>query len=175
MCLGLTKAYDRWRTGYYDVYPRAPGPIYDALPDLMSLVAGGLVKIQSALAKAANPAEIAALQNARQELLEVWGWANFPRGWALEDFLGQNLPRTFKGIDWFENRVARSNKTMHLGLKSYQDPARILSLGRRYVDKLVDFEGARMKDFEITAEKDITERSYDSLCPQELQTFRNRL
>ena len=47
---------------------------------------------------------------------------------------------------------------MHLGLKSYQDPARILSLGRRYVDKLVNFEGATMKDVEIIADKDIGER-----------------
>ena len=39
VCPGLTKAYDRWRTGYYEAYPWAPGPLYDALADLVSLVA----------------------------------------------------------------------------------------------------------------------------------------
>jgi hypothetical protein len=157
VCPGLTKAYDRWRTGYYDAYPSAPGPLYDALGDLMGLVAFGLTKVQAALAKAVNPAEIAALQNASQELLRVWDQANFPRGWAIEDFLGRNLPRTFKGIDRFENEVAGSIKSMHLGLKSYQDPAKILSQGRKYVDQLANFEGARMRDIEITAEN-MTER-----------------
>ena len=57
-----------------------------------------------------------------------------------------------KGIDNFENRVATSNKSMHLGLKSYQDPAKILSKGRNYVDKLAKFDGARMRHIEITAE-----------------------
>jgi hypothetical protein len=157
VCPGLTKAYDRWRTGYYDAYPSAPGPLYDALGDLMSLAAVGLTRIQAALAKAVNPAEIAALQNARQELLKIWDRANFPRGWAVEDHLGRNLPRTFKGIDGFEGGVATSIKSMHLGLKSYQDPAKIFSQGRKYVDQLANFGGARMKDFEITGER-ITER-----------------
>jgi hypothetical protein len=122
------------------------------------LAAIGLTKIQAALAKAVNPAEIAALQNARQELLKVWDYANFPRGRAFEDHLGRTLPRTFKGIDDFENSVATSIKSMHLGLKTYQDPARILSQGRKYVDELVNFEGARLRDIEIVAEKDISER-----------------
>jgi hypothetical protein len=157
VCPGLTKAYDRWRTGYYKAYPWAPGPLYDALPDLMSLVPIGLAKIQAALAKAVNPVEIAALQTARQELLKIWDLANFPRGSAMEDHLGRNLPRTFKGIDWFENGVARSNKSMHLGMKSYQDPAKILSQGRKYIDQVANFNGARMKDTIIT-DKDISER-----------------
>ncbi len=154
---GITKAYDRWRTGYYEAYPWAPGPLYDAQGDLMGLASLGLMKIQAALAKAVNPAEIAALQNARQELLKIWEYANFPRGWALEDILGRNLPRTFKGIDWFKEGVARSNKSMHLRLNSYQDPARILSQGRKYVDQVANFGGARMGDLHITAEH-ITQR-----------------
>lgn len=157
LCPGLTKAYDRWRTGYYDAYPSAPGPLYDALGDLVSLAAVGLAKIQAALEKAVNPAEIAALQNARQELLNIWDRANFPRGWAVEDHLGRNLPRTFKGIDGFENGVATSIKSMHLGLKSYQDPAKILSQGRKYVDQVANFGGASTKRMDISA-KDITER-----------------
>jgi hypothetical protein len=46
---------------------------------------------------------------------------------------------------------------MHVGLNWYQDPANILSVGRRYVDKLADFDGARMKQIVIRAE-DIAER-----------------
>jgi len=154
---GMTKAYDRWMIGYYDAYPWAPGPLYDALPDLIGLAAAGLIKVQAALAKAVNPAEIAALQNARQQLLKIWDWANFPRGWAFEDHLGRNLPRTFKGIDRFEDGAATSIKTMHLRRKSFQDPAKILSQGRKYVDQVAEFNGARMGDFEIAAEH-ITER-----------------
>jgi hypothetical protein len=60
LCPGLTKAYDRWRTGYYDAYPWAPGPLYDALGDLMSMAALGIAQIEAALAKGINPAEIAA-------------------------------------------------------------------------------------------------------------------
>ncbi len=157
VCPGLTKAYDRWRTGYYNAYPWAPGPVYDALGDLMSLVPIGLAKIQATLAKAVNPAEIAALQNARQELLKIWDHANFPRGWAIEDHLGRDLPRTFKGIDGFENGVATSIKSMDLRLNSYQDPAKILSQGRKYVDQVANFDGARMGDTRISAEQ-ITER-----------------
>jgi hypothetical protein len=108
LCPGLIKAYDRWRIGYYDAYPWAPGPLYDALGDLGGLVAFGLMRIQTALAKAASRAEIAALQNARQELLKIWDYANFPRGWAMDDHLGWNLPRTFKGIDFYESSRHRS-------------------------------------------------------------------
>ena len=157
VCPGLTKAYDRWRTGYYDAYPWAPGPLYDALGDLAGLVAFGLTRIQAALTKAVNLAEIAALQNARRELLKVWEHANFPRGWAIEDYLGRNLPRTFRGIDRFVDGVATSIKSMHLGLKSYQDPAKILSKGRDYVDQVANFDGAIMGEFRIRAEH-ITER-----------------
>ncbi|MGO9566226.1 MAG: hypothetical protein ACLP5H_01665 [Desulfomonilaceae bacterium] len=157
VCPGLTKAYDRWRTGYYKAYPWAPGPLYDALPDLMSLVPIGLAKIQAALAKAVSSAEIAALQKARQELLKIWDYANFPRGSAIEDHLGRNLPRTFKGIDQFENGVVTSIKSMDLRLNSYQDGSKILSQGRKYVDNLVNFDGAAMKGYEITVEQ-ITER-----------------
>jgi hypothetical protein len=46
---------------------------------------------------------------------------------------------------------------MHLGLNSYQEPAKILSQGRKYVDNLVNFDGARMGEDVIRAE-DITER-----------------
>jgi hypothetical protein len=157
VCPGLTKAYDRWRTGYYEAYPWAPGPVYDALGDVMALVAGGLVKIQAALAKAVNPAEIAALQNARQELLKIWDHPYFPRGEAIEDYLGRSLPRTFKGIDRFENGVATSIKSMDIRLQSYQNSATILSRGRKHVDQIANFSGARMKDIIITTE-DITER-----------------
>ncbi|MEW6350271.1 MAG: hypothetical protein AB1646_14485 [Thermodesulfobacteriota bacterium] len=157
LCPGLTKAYDRWRTGYYEAYPWAPGPLYDALGDLMGLAALGLTRIEAALSKAANAAEIAALQTARQELLEIWNLPLFPRGWAIEDLLKRNLPRTFKGIDRWENGVATSIKSMDLRAKFYQDPAGILSVGQKYVDKLVKFRGAIRRPIEISADE-ITER-----------------
>jgi hypothetical protein len=154
---GLTTAYDRWLTGYYKAYPWAPGPAYDALPGLVVLVTSGLAGIQAALAKAVNRAEIAALQNARQELLKLWDLPYFPRGEAIEILLGRNLPKTFKCIDRWADGVATSIKTMDLGLKSYQDPAQILKTGRGYVRRVANFPGATMRKIRIRAQ-DITER-----------------
>ena len=154
---GISKAYDRWRNGYYEAYPWAPGPLYDALGDLMNLAFAGLTRMQMAVAKTVNTTELAALKNARQELIEIWDWANFPRGGAIEDLLGRTLPRTFRSIDDFENGVAKSIKGMHLNMKTYLDPAKILSKGRGYVDDLADFDGATMGKIKITAEH-ITKR-----------------
>ena len=42
---------------------------------------------------------------------------------------------------------------MHLWAKSYQDPAKVLSQGKKYVDQLANFSGARMKRNEITEEQ----------------------
>jgi hypothetical protein len=53
---------------------------------------------------------------------------------------------------------------MHLGLKSYQDPAKVFSVGRKYVDKLVDFDGAVMGEIEIRAEH-ITEKVLRLVVP----------
>ncbi len=153
----LGKAYDRYRTGYYEAYPWAPGPAYDALGDLVGLAFLGITKIEAALTKAVNPAEIGALHNAGQELLKIWDLPLFPRGEAIEKLLEQNLPRTFPVIDRWENGVAASIKSMNLHTKTYQDPAGILPLGRRYVDKVANFRGAIMRDFDIRAEH-ITER-----------------
>ena len=53
---------------------------------------------------------------------------------------------------------------MHLGLKSYQDPAKVFSVGRKYVDKLLDFNGAAMGEIEITA-KHMTEKVLRLVVP----------
>jgi hypothetical protein len=100
-----------------------------------------------------KPGKIAALQNARQELLKIWDFANFPRGWAVEDHLGRTLPRTFTGIDMFKKGVATSIKSMHLGKRTYQNPANILSKGRKYINEVANFSKARMGKIEITAEQ----------------------
>jgi filamentous hemagglutinin len=72
---------------------------------------------------------------------------------AIEDLLGRNLPRTFKGIDRFLDGVATSIKSMHLGSKTYQDPAKIISKGQKYVNQVADFNGARMGAIDIKAEQ----------------------
>jgi len=46
---------------------------------------------------------------------------------------------------------------MDLRGKSYQDPAKILSQGRKYIDQVADFDGCTMGDIVIRAEH-ITER-----------------
>jgi hypothetical protein len=121
------------------------------------LVAGGLVGIQIALARAANAAEIAALQSARQEILKLWELPYCHRGDVMEILMGRNLDKTFKVIDRWVDGVATSIKTMDLRLKSYQTAEQILSRGRGYVHKVAKFNGARMKELEITADQ-ITER-----------------
>jgi hypothetical protein len=154
---GFTTAYDRWRTGYYNVYPWAPGPAYDALPGLAVLVGTGLAGIQASLARAASASEIAALQSARQELLKLWDLPFCDRGKALEILLGRNLHEKFKVIDRWVDGVATSIKTMDLRLKSYQTAEQILSRGRGYVHKVANFKGASMGEIDIAADK-IAER-----------------
>jgi hypothetical protein len=46
---------------------------------------------------------------------------------------------------------------MDLRTKTYKDPAKILSLGRKYVDQVADFSGADLGDIHLRAEH-ITER-----------------
>ncbi|MGO9118883.1 MAG: hypothetical protein ACLQPD_14900 [Desulfomonilaceae bacterium] len=46
----------RWQTGYYNACPWAPGPIYDALADLLALGVGVIGTIQRIFTRAAGAA-----------------------------------------------------------------------------------------------------------------------
>lgn len=62
--------------------------------------------------------------------------------------------------------------TTNRGLKSYQDPAKILSQGRKYVDLVAKFEEARMGGIHIRAEH-ITERVLRLGVPPEATEAQN--
>jgi RHS repeat-associated protein len=74
--------------------------------------------------------------------------APIARGWAIEAALaakfGGGLPRNFPTIDRFLNGVATSVKSMDLMSKTYQNTARLTSTLTGYIDKLAQFNGARL-------------------------------
>ena len=93
----------------------------------------------------------------------VWDSGPGPRGEAIEAALGKNLPSNYPIIDKFENGVATSIKSMDLGAKTYQDPGEIARIGRGYIDKVADFQGARWGRVNIEPEN-ITGRALDLAC-----------
>jgi hypothetical protein len=94
----------------------------------------------------------------------VWDLGPGPRGEAIEGALGKNLPSNHPVVDKFENGVAISIKSMDLGAKTYNFPGEIARIGRTYIDKVADFQGARWAGMNIEAEN-ITGRALDLAVP----------
>lgn len=84
----------------------------------------------------------------------AWPLPPSPRGFAIETRLGGNLPPGFPTIDKFDwqHGIATSIKTVDLAAKSYQNPARLESLVKRYIDKVAGFKGHDHAGFEISQE-----------------------
>jgi RHS repeat-associated protein len=74
--------------------------------------------------------------------------APITRGWAIEAALaakfGGGLPSNFPTIDRFLNGVATSVKSLDLFSKTYQNAGRLTSTLNGFVDKLAQFNGARL-------------------------------
>jgi hypothetical protein len=64
----------------------------------------------------------------------VWNLGPATRGDALHARFGQDLPRSFSGVDKFNNGVVTSIKSMDIHARSYRNPAAIDRVGRAYVD-----------------------------------------
>jgi hypothetical protein len=84
----------------------------------------------------------------------AWPLPPSPRGFAIETRLGGNLPPGFPTIDkWdWQHGIATSIKTVDLAAKSYQNPARLESLVKRYIDKVAGFKGDTHVGFEVLAD-----------------------
>lgn len=79
----------------------------------------------------------------------VWALAQSPRGFRVGAILGENLPLNFPTIDRFANGVATSIKSMDVTAASYQKSGRIYSTLTKYIDKVAEFNGARVGEFNI--------------------------
>ncbi len=71
-----------------------------------------------------------------------WSLGPSPRGFAIEEALGGNLPRSFPTIDSFANGTATSIKSIDLTASSYQSAGRLTSRLNGYVDSVAGFDGA---------------------------------
>ncbi|MGP0058014.1 MAG: hypothetical protein ACLPID_01820 [Beijerinckiaceae bacterium] len=74
---------------------------------------------------------------------DVFSLAPFPRGAAIEQALGQNLPQAFPVIDNFTGGVATSIKSLDLSAATYQNAGALASRVNAYVDSLANFNGAQ--------------------------------
>ncbi|OAN39043.1 hypothetical protein [Microbacterium sp. H83] len=89
----------------------------------------------------------------------TWPMPPVLRGFAIESKLGGNLPPGFPKIDrWIKDKgIAISIKTINLASKTYQNPTRLESLVKRYVDKVASFKGDQRGVF-VIRESQITQR-----------------
>ena len=74
------------------------------------------------------------------------------RGDVIDEILGRTLQRNFRVLDYYEDGLAISNKSLDLTAATYQDPARLLSRVNRYVDQLAKFRGAKLGECVVTEE-----------------------
>lgn len=119
-------------------------------------VGDGLRTILSLTPKAAEAAPVAGTLKALDDLANrlsnsAWPMPPFIRGFDLEARMGGNLPPGFPTIDKFDwsTGLATSIKSVNLGSKTYQNPDRLRSLLKRYVDKVAAFRGGNIGNYEI--------------------------
>jgi hypothetical protein len=80
---------------------------------------------------------------------DAWqlGWA--ARGRYFEDQLGRTLHPNFPTIDKIPGGIATSIKSIDLNAATYQDSARLTYRLNKYVDDLVEFNGANFANDEV--------------------------
>jgi hypothetical protein len=95
----------------------------------------------------------------------VWEQAPVRRGEAIEKALGQNLHQNFPVIDKVKDRVATSIKSVDLGAPTYQDPGKLASKLKNYVDKVAEFEWGRVLRQEVQFGKHFDRRALELAVP----------
>jgi hypothetical protein len=78
-----------------------------------------------------------------------WSLPPSPRGLAIEEMLGGNLPQNFPTIDRFANGTATSIKSIDLTAASYQGPGGLTSKLTGYVNSVAGFDGDTLGTFAI--------------------------
>jgi len=96
---------------------------------------------------------------------DAWklGWA--ARGRYFEEQLGRTLHPSFPTIDKIPDGIATSIKSIDLNAATYQDDARLTYRLNKYVDDLVEFNGASLADDEVEA-SDIDGRALHLAIPK---------
>ena len=148
---GITQG-DRQRIlDLMDVYTRADPAEYARNRD----IAAGLSLLLGSVPPAAAVASHA----------DAWklGWA--ARGRYFEDQLGRTLHPNFPTIDKIPDGIATSIKSIDLNAATYQDSARLTYRLNKYVDDVVEFNGASLADDEVES-SDISGRGLHLAIPK---------
>ena len=96
---------------------------------------------------------------------DAWklGWA--ARGRYFEEQLGRTLHPSFPTIDKIPEGIATSIKSIDLNAATYQDDARLTYRLNKYVDDVVEFNGANLANDEVKS-SDIGGRALDLAIPK---------
>ena len=151
-----------WDVGAFFI-PYAPGSYVTKLDDGVDLVRG--------VTKTAG----AAHDVGKATKKSVWAMKAFDRGWEIERRLG-GWCNNFPTIDWADMDEAagllkniKSIKSIDLNAKTYQDTSKLYNTLKRYVDKLVDFNGAKYKGINWTVQTG-TPRTLEIAIPSSSMT-----
>jgi hypothetical protein len=99
------------------------------------------------------------------------GWA--ARGRYFEDQLGRTLHPSFPTIDKIPDGVATSIKSIDLNAPTYQDDARLTYRLNKYIDDVVEFNGANLANDEVKL-SDIEGRALHLAIPKGSMTEAQR-
>lgn len=107
----------------------------------------------------------------------VWDLPSLQRGSVIEEQPGQNLPASFPVIDWFENGVAASIKSMNLEARAYAEMSKIFCKRSRYIDYVAALQGRRFAGINIRLD-DMLAKGLDlaippGATPSQMKTLRN--
>jgi hypothetical protein len=83
-----------------------------------------------------------------------WSLPPTPRGLAIEEQLGGNLPPSFPTIDSFNDGMATSIKSVDLSASSYQNLNTLTSKLNGYVNQVAGFNGATFDGVSNRIERD---------------------
>jgi len=111
--------------------PAAMGLVHELLPGVLMLPRAAIGRAEEGIAGEAETGAAAA--DAAAENPWKMAWAK--RGDYFSEQLGANLPRTFAGIDRWENGVATSIKSIDLNAATYQDGTRLTYRLNDYIGK----------------------------------------
>lgn len=96
----------------------------------------------------------------------VWDLPPFERGRALETRFPINLPANYPTIDYFSRGVAASVKSVDLLADTYQTPAKLNALLRKYVRKVSRYDGLdKWGDAPTILPEDIISRKLELVIP----------
>jgi len=104
--------------------------------------------------------EAQAITQAATEAASPWSLGPGPRGLAIEDALGGNLPAGFKTFDRFADGVATSIKSVDLSASSYQSAGALTSRLSGYVDSVAAFDNYSLSGFSLSS-REISTRALE--------------